>query len=592
MKKLFLFLVSALILTATAFAATIDVSPTIAGDNDNLVCAVSENSGAYLYKWFNGDMFIANGQILDNSYTSKFNTYICKVFLPPTPWTNEIFIGQNSLSVINSAPTTPTVTLSAGPYNTDSTVSVTATGSTDSDNDALTITFEFFAGGVSTGRISGPYGMSTNFPFIFAPGTVMSVNAWTNDGNADSGVGTTSFIVANYAPVISSVSNTPLNPGYNDTVTIAVSASDADGTSLTYTYQFSNLNDSVILQAYSTNSSITLNSSSINDTIRADVRATDGIAITTSFVDFAVSDLPTVGATVFNYCSINSITSPVSLKEITNDNKIDGEKFKPLEEFEIKVKVDNSDNDDEKDVIVQAVLVKDGVEVDDTEVDVDLTLDEDDYETVILNMIIPEDIDEGDYQIYVKVYDGDNEDNCQQQILTITVTKSTHETVFKDVEVSSSVFAGNTITVTGKIVNIGKEDEDRIKIIYSDDFKNSLVEERTNLDSGETVEFSFTAKIPANATAGTYKSKLRVYYDYDSDDKTYDENSDELIVNFNVLTSTKTSVVSNITAQEFVETSSGFELSKWLDENWLAALIAALEVIGIIYVITLLKSRI
>jgi hypothetical protein len=595
MKKLFLFLISALILTATAFAATIDITPVIAGNNDNLLCNVSENAAAYTYKWFDGDIFIANGQTLDNSLTQRDHTYTCKAFLPPTPYTNEIFIGQASRDVLNSAPTAPTVTLSTGPYNTNSTVSVTATGSTDSDNDALTVNFEFFADGVSTERISGPYGMSTNFPFIFAPGTVMSVNVWTNDGNVDSGIGTASFTVSNYAPVISSLTYAPLFPGYTDTITMSTSATDTDGTSLTYNYQFSNLNDSTIIQAYSTNSSLALNSSFINNTIRATVTVSDGIDSTISFVDIFVNDIPTnaTNTTVatFNYCSINSTTSPVSLKEITNDNSINGKKFNPLDEIEIKVKADNSDKDNKKDVVVQAVLVRNGIEIDDTEVDKSMTLNKDDYSTVILNMVIPEDIDEGDYELYVKVYDNDQELNCQEQMLSISVTKSSHEVVFNNVEMPTTALSGSTITIDGKFVNIGKEDEDRVKIVYSDDFGNSFSEERTGLDSGNSMDFSFTAKIPANATAGEYKAKIKLYYDYNSDDKTYGDSSDETTYKINVLESKKEAVT--ITAGQITTTAtSGFELSKWLDENWIFAVVSSIEVIAVIYLISLLKSRI
>jgi len=589
---------SALILIALlgAFSAvpamasiTINISPdaSSAYTNNDLQCSTS-TSGDFVYKWFEGSNFISEGQTLSNANTQNYHTYICRIYsrIQVGGSVIEYPEGEASRTILNSVPTTPTLTLTAGPYNINSQVYATATGSTDADGDALTVYYQTFAEGVSTGTMSGSYGFVRG-PLVLFNHANMTVNAWVSDGTSNSGVATATFTILNSAPVISNL-NYSIS---NSTITINATATDADHDALNYSYQFDNLNDNVTLQNYSASNSYVITNSSINDTIRAYVNVTDGIDSVIGFIDIPITENAIANITIpvsYSYCLTNSSNSPVSLKEITNDDKINGKKFKPLDEIEIKVKVDNADKDDEKDTVVSAVLVKNGTEIDDTEVDKSITLKEDDYDTVILNMIIPEDIDEGNYQIYVKAYDDNKESNCQQTALDITVTKSNHEVIFKSVDVSSAIFQGSVASIRGIVVNIGKNDEDKVKIVYSDSLGNSFFEERNNLDSGDSFIFTFSAKVPANATTGEHTAKLKIYYDYDDNDGSYDDNSDEQILKINVLEKKMPKIVE--IPQEATTTGEEINLGEWLDDN-LMTIAIALEAAGIVTVLSILIKR-
>ena len=600
MKKLFLILMSALILIALlgAFSAvpamaaiTINISPdaSSAYTNNDLQCSTT-TSGDFVYRWFDGSNLISEGQTLSNANTQNYHTYTCVIYSRIQVGASVIEYpeGEANRTILNSVPTTPTLGLSGGPsYYVDSNVIVTALGSTDLDGDALMVTYNTYEGTGLFDTSTTNYGLGRTIPnSAFNRGDIINVTAFVSDGTSSSGIVSRIFPISNSPPVISNL-NYSIS---NSTITINATVTDADLDNLNYSYQFDNLNDNVTLQNYSASNSYVITNSSINDTIRAYMNATDGINSTISFIDIPLTGNVTANITLpvtYNYCLANSSNSPVSLKEITNDDKINGKKFKPLDEIEIKVKVDNSDKNDEKDAVVSAVLVKNGTDIDDTEVDKTVTLNEDDDETVTLTMIIPEDIDEGAYQIYVKAYDDDKESNCQQTALDIIIAKSNHEVIFKSVGVSSAIFQGSVASISGTVINIGKQDEDKIKIVYSDNLGNSFFEERNDLDSGDSFIFSFSAKIPANATVGEHMAKLKIYYDYD--DGSYDETSDEEILKINVLEKKISKIVET---SEATTTTSEEEIDfgQWFNDN-LMTIIIVLESAGIVTALSILLKR-
>jgi len=235
---------------------------------------------------------------------------------------------------------------------------------------------------------------------------------------------------------------------------------------------------------------------------------------------------------IYPYCeNITGTDDPIDFIEITNDKDIDGEEFKPLDEINIKVKVENNDDDDDDHkVIVTAVLVgTDNEEVDDTEVKEKMKVEADDKKTITLSMKIPADIKEGTYYLYVKVENNDDSDNCEQlgmddlEVLSIKIEKSNREVIYVEPSEEQNVSCGSDLLVEGDIYNIGNDDEDKIKVVYSDKFGNTQTEEYNDLDSGENIPLSWAFKIPRNATEGKYAYTIAIFYDYDEDDETYDE---------------------------------------------------------------------
>jgi len=279
------------------------------------------------------------------------------------------------------------------------------------------------------------------------------------------------------------------------------------------------------------------------------------ITITAFGVNASSSNTTSTLSSSFNvlypYCeNITGTNDPIDFIEITNDEDIDGEEFKPLDSFDIKVKVENNDDNDDDDndhkVIITAVLVKDNEEVDDTEVEQKVTIDAEDKETVTLTMALPSDIEEGTYYLYVKAENDDDSDNCEQKALSLEIEQSTREVIYIGPSAIQNISCGSTLLVEGNIFNIGKEDEDKVKISYSDKFGNTQTEEYNSLDSGDSLPLNWQFNIPQNTSAGKSAYTITISYDYDEDDETYDE-TESFLTDFNVYGVCQAALVSNQT---------------------------------------------
>jgi hypothetical protein len=222
---------------------------------------------------------------------------------------------------------------------------------------------------------------------------------------------------------------------------------------------------------------------------------------------------------VFTYCDANSNHSYLAI-EITNKDRIEGKKFYPYDNVELKIKVRN-DDEDEHYVIVEAALVKDDV-IEDTEVSKRIRIDEDDYVTLNLTIQIPL-LEEDVYYVYVKAYDDDNEMECIEDNTYINVTRPSRGIRLIKVTLDKDHYAcGDSMLVSGGVVNIGEEDQELVKISYKDDLQNSI-ETKFGLDIDEERNFMFNVKIPENATEGIHEFLIYVYYNYNENSNTFDD---------------------------------------------------------------------
>ncbi len=232
---------------------------------------------------------------------------------------------------------------------------------------------------------------------------------------------------------------------------------------------------------------------------------------------------------LYPYCddiellTTNLTRTPIRIDEIKNEKDIEDEDFKPLETIEIDVKIENRDDEDRITAIAEAVLVFEDGEVDDTDDEVKVKIDEEDTEGVTLIIEVPADIEEGVHYLYLKVYNDDDEDNCEQEVIALEIKKSGRETVPTATEFPSEVNCGDMMTFSGKAVNVGEKDEEKVKVAFKA-FGYLFEEIYNDLDEGDYSSlFSFDMKIPKNATTGTQKMILNIYSDYDDDDNTFDE---------------------------------------------------------------------
>ena len=104
------------------------------------------------------------------------------------------------------------------------------------DGDTTTVSYEWFNGGIALGT-ANPIQLDST---MASAGDVIFCIPTATDGNGGIGVSNATHMITNTVPVINSVTVTPdpATVGLDD-LTCAVSASDADGDSLLYSYQWS-----------------------------------------------------------------------------------------------------------------------------------------------------------------------------------------------------------------------------------------------------------------------------------------------------------------------------------------------------------------
>ncbi len=228
----------------------------------------------------------------------------------------------------------------------------------------------------------------------------------------------------------------------------------------------------------------------------------------------------------YQYCSVRE-KGNISLQNIVNEEDIKDEEFGPLDSFEIDVRVRN-DGREKRYAVVEAVLLYDNNEIEETEVREEVKISDYDSEEISLTMKIPPDVEEGYYYLYVKVYDEDNRDNCEQRQIRFRINKESYLAIPYSIAIEpTKVNCSQLFKITGRVANIGSHDEDKIRIVYEDDFGNSNSKVFNDIDEGSLSSlFSFQSEVPADAEEGSHTITLHIYYDYD-DVNGYYEKDDE-----------------------------------------------------------------
>jgi len=347
-----------------------------------------------------------------------------------------------------------------------------------------------------------------------------------------------------------------VNAGQEYTVTFNLNHTDSSAANLTLNWSTSDsaittlptLNAINTTQLLSGSAKITIPSSAtgaVSYTLKAYATNTsDGVHYYTYTYTF--SSTVATPTSAYEFCNWNGskgyepTNSEIKIKSV-DDNRIDNEKewqWRPLDNVEIEVKVENGGNEDE-DFVVEIVFLDSSLNTvdvaeDDDDLEEELSIDEDDSETAIFNFTIDSDVDSGSYDMYVKVYqDGEEKYRCVSQgpgegdVEDITVKKDTRDVIVKKVAGVTSAKAGSYVTYEVSVSNLGKNDEDQVKIwVFNNELKINNFTEVANLDSGDSETVTFTIKIPSEAKEGAYKLRFFTEFNYDEDDETYDDESD------------------------------------------------------------------
>lgn len=235
-----------------------------------------------------------------------------------------------------------------------------------------------------------------------------------------------------------------------------------------------------------------------------------------------VNDTMTLSITVkVKYCEEGQIGSLVTLSIEDPDT---GDDFNVGETFKLKLKITNEDNDDPHDIIVEADLYdltdNEFLEVGD---EYSITIQEDDSETIYMNLTIPSDTDENNsIAVYVRAYIDDDDyaedEQCKEASVNIDIERQKHDIMIDSFTLaSSSASCGSTVDAIVGITNVGKNDEDSVKIrVYNNLLGIDTSKIIEDFESEDDSEQPLTVSIPLNLTAGNYTLTAEVSFDYRS----------------------------------------------------------------------------
>lgn len=234
--------------------------------------------------------------------------------------------------------------------------------------------------------------------------------------------------------------------------------------------------------------------------------------------------------------------------DVRNNGAGDDEEWQYLDEIVIEVTVENTDNDNINDVMVELMILDDrgntisrkkmGLDQDDEDLG---RIKDDDEETATFTIDeLPIDLDEGDYFLYIRAYEEDNEANeCvskaddftndAETYFEFSIESSDDATVIvkrKLPNVKASCGDEN-VEVRFMVYNTGSDDEDEV-LVTLENSKLGIYETflMDGLRDGKGKEATFYIDIPAEIeNMNSQKLKIYTYYDYDDDEDELDENA-------------------------------------------------------------------
>ena len=186
---------------------------------------------------------------------------------------------SSSTTVANSAPGI-SVSLSPTTPGTGDILTATVSSPSDADGDLLTWTYVWTNGSTVIQTTSSSTSLTDSIDLSVAgngdAGDTISVAVTANDGAADGTPATDTVGVENQSPVMDSVAITPASPTTNETMTALPVGHDPDGTTVTFSYQWTKNGSDIAGATASTLNLATVGSGDRGDVIRVSVSASDG----------------------------------------------------------------------------------------------------------------------------------------------------------------------------------------------------------------------------------------------------------------------------------------------------------------------------
>lgn len=229
-------------------------TPTNPGTNDNISALATGSTDAdgdpinYLYDWrLNGVSMGQSTALLPSSVTTKNDLWTLRV-TPNDGYINGQYT-EETILIGNTAPFISSVSISPTNASTQDTLTCTQS-SMDADGDSISESFAWTINGnlasSNSNTLSGP----------FVTGDSIVCTATVADGTDATTLASPPLTISNGVPTITDLTLSPMAPATNDLLEATVQATDPDGDSLTYQWNWS-VDDgtgSVIVQSNATSS--------------------------------------------------------------------------------------------------------------------------------------------------------------------------------------------------------------------------------------------------------------------------------------------------------------------------------------------------
>ncbi len=202
--------------------------------------------------------------------------------------------------------------------------------------------------------------------------------------------------------------------------------------------------------------------------------------------------------------------------KVTDGDKVD--QVKPGSKVDVTVQAENKYNDND-DVEIDAEMF---VVIDDRDIDVDEDEDfggisTEDIEESTISFEVEADSNDGTYNMDISL-EGEDEHGARmgEKIeVKFKVEKEKHEIQIENINlVPSSIDCGKIATLTVKLTNIGKEDEEEVAVeVYNEalDYYSRLM--AIALDEGDSVTKVFSVPVVPGTSNGDYSLTVKAYWE-------------------------------------------------------------------------------
>lgn len=231
---------------------------------------------------------------------------------------------------------------------------------------------------------------------------------------------------------------------------------------------------------------------------------------------------------------LDAQTQQLGKKRESLDDGDDVENLRPDMDCTLEVTVENRfSDDDDKDQFGNDLKIGD-IEFDDVDVEIEIddpdfdedederinSLNADDKDEVSIDFEIDEDVDDGTFDMEIRVFGKDDNGafHGEKWEIDLEVERFTHDLQIRSLSVNPtriSACTGGTVKVSSGILNLGKRDEDEVAVEAEVPDLNILerVELFEELDEDDSIGTSLKFDVPKGVREGVYRGTFTTFFD-------------------------------------------------------------------------------